>query len=612
MAFTLRQETHAGFTTATGALTYLQGDNNFIGLYERDDLKLALTGGTLTGALTVSTGNFNVASGQILSGGTELSTLWGGGGGGATDLDGLTDAEIGDGAGSGYNIFLSNGATAGATPQHGTIGVGTLGNIAIGGDALKLVSSGDYNIALGNLAGSAITTGSNNILLGYNAGLNLSTVNGSVAIGNSAGKFMTGGGNIAILGMGGATTSGTLNVAIGSVALNTASSGAWANTCVGSYAGQSVSTGSKNTFVGYDSGGGNAGGSNNISIGLSNYVGANNWVTSIGNNVTATGNYQFLAGTVGRLLLHGDMTTAADQKLGINLGVTYVAPSATLHVRGGGATNATISFQVDSSLKNLMKLYDDGATIRIGSNAGYSGGAAAGGIYIGASAGWYPTGGSSVAIGTGAYQGTSAGNSAQCVAIGYGALRYVIDARFNTALGYNAGNALTDGDSNTLLGHTAGDNLTTGGNNIIIGKGVDASAIDVDDEINIGDHIIGSMVSSDLYTKFVGQTYGDLYTQADGVTIVPDFKNGNTQTVELGGNRAIDNPTNIKVGATYLIIIKQDATGSRTVTWGSKYKFPGGTAPTLTTTADQADVITMIAYNASILMCTSTLDFATS
>ena len=63
---------------------------------------------------------------------------------------------------------------------------------------------------------------------------------------------------------------------------------------------------------------------------------------------------------------------------------------------------------------------------------------------------------------------------------------------------------------------------------------------------------------------------------------------------------------------SYMIILKQDATGSRTVTWGTNYKFPGGTAPTLTTTADQADVITLIAYSASVLMCSSTLNFATS
>ena len=33
MAFTLRQETASGFTTKGSALSYAEGDNNFIGLY---------------------------------------------------------------------------------------------------------------------------------------------------------------------------------------------------------------------------------------------------------------------------------------------------------------------------------------------------------------------------------------------------------------------------------------------------------------------------------------------------------------------------------------------------------------------------------------------------
>ena len=120
------------------------------------------------------------------------------------------------------------------------------------------------------------------------------------------------------------------------------------------------------------------------------------------------------------------------------------------------------------------------------------------------------------------------------------------------------------------------------------------------------------MATADRHTKFEGQVYTELHTLADGATITPDFKDGNVQNVVLGGNRAIADPTNIKAGATYLIVLVQDATGSRTVTWGTKYKFPGGTAPTLTTTADKADVISMVAYSTDILMCTSTLDFATS
>lgn len=76
----------------------------------------------------------------------------------------------------------------------------------------------------------------------------------------------------------------------------------------------------------------------------------------------------------------------------------------------------------------------------------------------------------------------------------------------------------------------------------------------------------------------------------DGATISWNTTLGTVATVTLGGNRTLSNPTNLRVG-TYMLIVKQDATGSRTLTWGTAYKFPAGAKPTLTTTANAIDVI---------------------
>jgi len=69
---------------------------------------------------------------------------------------------------------------------------------------------------------------------------------------------------------------------------------------------------------------------------------------------------------------------------------------------------------------------------------------------------------------------------------------------------------------------------------------------------------------------------------------------GVVSTVTLTGNRVIDNPTNMTNGGTYILNLIQDATGSRTVTWGSAYQWPGGTAPTLTTGANAVDIVSFI------------------
>jgi hypothetical protein len=47
-------------------------------------------------------------------------------------------------------------------------------------------------------------------------------------------------------------------------------------------------------------------------------------------------------------------------------------------------------------------------------------------------------------------------------------------------------------------------------------------------------------------------------------------------------------------GSTITFILVQPAAGSKTVTWPTNVKWPGGTAPTLTTTANAVDIITLV------------------
>ena len=84
---------------------------------------------------------------------------------------------------------------------------------------------------------------------------------------------------------------------------------------------------------------------------------------------------------------------------------------------------------------------------------------------------------------------------------------------------------------------------------------------------------------------------GTITALTDGATITPNMNNANNFSVTLGGNRTLANPTNLTAGQSGVIVITQDGTGSRTLAYGSYFKFPGGTAPTLTTTASAVDVL---------------------
>jgi hypothetical protein len=98
---------------------------------------------------------------------------------------------------------------------------------------------------------------------------------------------------------------------------------------------------------------------------------------------------------------------------------------------------------------------------------------------------------------------------------------------------------------------------------------------------------------------------GSITALTDAATITPDFNAANNYSLTIGGNRTLANPTNITAGQSGAIVITQDATGGRTLAYGSYWKFPGGTIPTLTTTASAVDVL--VYYVESTTRITATM-----
>lgn len=86
-----------------------------------------------------------------------------------------------------------------------------------------------------------------------------------------------------------------------------------------------------------------------------------------------------------------------------------------------------------------------------------------------------------------------------------------------------------------------------------------------------------------------------------------DFNNGNNQRMVLTGNATLTF-LNTGSGGTYILRIKQDGTGSRLITW-TGVTWPGGAAPTLTTTAGYTDVITLYQTSGGLLGFIGALGF---
>jgi len=110
----------------------------------------------------------------------------------------------------------------------------------------------------------------------------------------------------------------------------------------------------------------------------------------------------------------------------------------------------------------------------------------------------------------------------------------------------------------------------------------------------------GSISAATAGTDYAGianvQTFtagqrGEVTVLTSGSTVNTNLADSNNFSLTLATNATLANPTNIVAGQSGAIVITQDATGSRTLAYGSNWKFAGATAPTLTTTADAVDVL---------------------
>jgi hypothetical protein len=62
------------------------------------------------------------------------------------------------------------------------------------------------------------------------------------------------------------------------------------------------------------------------------------------------------------------------------------------------------------------------------------------------------------------------------------------------------------------------------------------------------------------------------------------------------------NPTGVTSGQSGVVLITQDGTGNRTMAYGSYWKFPSGTAPTLTTAAGALDLLVYFVISGTMVL----------
>lgn len=255
----------------------------------------------------------NVAN-QILESNATGTLSWiatpSGGGGGATDLNGLSDVLI-DGSSS-YFVNIPSSLSGNPTD-----------NLVIGDNAGNSLTTGKRNVILGSQAAPATTSGSYQVIIGWNAGLNTTSNGSSVIIGYDAGKLVNANSSVIIgskaaRNLSGAyghstivgtsacnqTSSGNDHCAFGSSALFFQTTGD-RQTAIGFRSLYSLSTANDNTALGYQSGYSITGSGNTVIGSKSAYSGTNN-LTSGSNNILIGHNSSASAATVSNEITLGN------------------------------------------------------------------------------------------------------------------------------------------------------------------------------------------------------------------------------------------------------------------------------------------------------------------
>jgi len=421
--------------------------------------------GNGTGAVTATAVG---TSGQVLTsnGSGSAPTFQTASSGGATDIDGLSDAITNS---SGRTIGLGTGALANDSASNNdntALGYNALNNatssdnVAVGKSAFENLTSGGQNIGVGNVAGyningdfnvfvgkwsgigaSGTNTSSGNIGIGYQALRDISSSNYSVAIGYNAAENITSGGS---------------SVAIGQSALDLATTGT-TNVAIGTNAGDNITTGSNNIAIGNDADASSATVSNEITLGNTNItkfrVPGINFIIK---DSTATDNYVLTVDANGEA---GWEAGGATNINGLSDGVTNSSGQTV-----GLGTNALSSDDGTTNLNTALgyNALEDNTSGDSNTAVGHS------------SLSNTTTGANNTAFGRLASSNTTTGNS-------------------NTALGYYCGTANATGTGHVFVGMFAGKNVTGGVNNICIGYDSEASGATVSNEFTLGSYAITTL-----------------------------------------------------------------------------------------------------------------------
>jgi len=117
-------------------------------------------------------------------------------------------------------------------------------------------------------------------------------------------------------------------------------------------------------------------------------------------------------------------------------------------------------------------------------------------------------------------------------------------------------------------------------------------------------------VDSSGHLNHNGSASADISALTSASSVAVDFDTAQNFSLTLAHDVTIANPTNANLGQTGSIFITQASSATHTVSFGSNWKFSGGTAPTATATNDAVDRVDYIVKSATEVHCVYTTNLS--
>ena len=149
-------------------------------------------------------------------------------------------------------------------------------------------------------------------------------------------------------------------------------------------------------------------------------------------------------------------------------------------------------------------------------------------------------------------------------------------------------------DFKFLAGGTQVLNIANSSSDVIIKPVVDAK--DLIFQQRDGTEVM--RIEDGAHVSFAAAALNPEATLSDGANVAWNTLTSPVAKVTLGGNRNLSAGSGGVTGAFQSLLVIQDGTGSRTLTFNAVYEFTGDVAPTLTTTASRGDLF-VFRYNGS-------------